>query len=334
MKPVLPNILRVAGFSDNSGARQWRLEDPFTYLNRAGFEAQMIQGPIEEGVLQWADIYVLHGIVDRRGIALMRAYQEQHGKKIVIDMDDHPVVDDDNPYKRDHDITGAPEIMKETMGIADAVTTTTPYLAKLLREFSDKVHVLPNCLDLERWDLPKQKNTQGRVRIGWAGSVTHVRDIEMVVEALERIKRDYPQVDIILVGDPRLRSLFSVPVEAMLGVPFDAWPARLHGLRLDIGIAPLLDTTFNRCKSNIKFLEYAIAQIPGVYSPTIYDFAGFDGVYGLVAKTSQQWYGCIRNLITSKELRGDITEHAYSYVRGKYSLAKETRARAELYRSL
>jgi len=49
----------------------------------------------------------------------------------------------------------------------------------------------------------------------------------------------------------------------MLAVPFDAYPMRLAGLRLDIGLAPLIDNEFNHCKSKIKYFEYSIVKAAG-----------------------------------------------------------------------
>ena len=36
--------------------------------------------------------------------------------------------------------------------------------------------------------------------------------------------------------------------------------------KCDIFIAPLLDNLFNRCKSQIKFLEYSVLGVAGVFS--------------------------------------------------------------------
>ena len=106
---------------------------------------------------------------------------------------------------------------------------------------------------------------------------------------------------------------------------------------MDIGLAPLRDTEFNKCKSNIKFLEYAIAHVPGVYSPTVYNFRGFDIEFGIVADTSEQWYQAIQNLIPERlggandNLRHDIIENAYGHVCGTYDLSNNVRLWEKAY---
>ena len=133
----------------------------------------------------------------------------------------------------------------------------------------------------------------------------------------------------------RVGDLFKgYPVECMLGVPFDAWPARLHGLRLDIGIAPLIDSEFNRCKSNIKWQEYAIAKVPGIYSNIIYQTHGFDPRYGLIAYNEEDWYQKIKSLVLNPILRKDIADSAYSRVTSRFSLAKHIREWENAYKLL
>lgn len=330
-------MIKIAAFPNPSAARHWRLEAPFKYLNRSGeFDARVIDGGITEEVAQWADIYVLQGCVDREGIALLHAYQQEHGKKIVVDQDDQIEVEETNFHKRHHDIKSAPEVIKITMGIADLVTTTTRYLANKLEEHATRVEVLPNYLDLEVWDIkPKPRNTSDRLRIGWAGSITHLEDLEDIAPILKRTLKNFPNTELVIVGDPRAQKLFEgYRVECMLGVPFEAWPKKLHSLRLDIAVAPLRPTEFNKSKSNIKFLEYSIAQIPGVYAKTVYCYNKIEPRRGLIAYNKKQWEMCLRNLIFSENLRNDIRSGSYSFVKTWYSLDKNYTKWADAYRSL
>ena len=45
------------------------------------------------------------------------------------------------------------------------------------------------------------------------------------------------------------------------------YPCKLASIRPDIGLCPLTDTAFNRCKSPIKWMEYAMAGAATVASP-------------------------------------------------------------------
>lgn len=328
--------MNIAMWPNPSGSRFWRLEDPAKYLQRKGIDARIITTGITEDIAKWADIYVLQGTVDKEGIALLYTYQQEFGKKIVVDQDDLPEIEDDNPHKKEHEATNALEITKILLEIADMVTTTTEYLADRLRKYNKNVVVLPNSLDLERWDIPKLTNNSKReIRIGWAGSITHLKDLESIVKPLTRLLKENNKVKLVLCGDPRLKDLFpGLNVECMLGVPFEFWPSKLSGLRLDIGLAPLRNSEFNKCKSPIKFYEYSIMKIPGVYSPTVYNFRGFDNKFGMICYSQNQWYHCLKNMIEYPILRQDIVSNAYPYVKTRKGLKKNINLWVKAYKSL
>lgn len=331
--------MKILGFGNATGSQNWRLADPFRQLAKLGHQTRAVKGEaITEELVSQADIVVLNSVVDQEGIAICYEYQKHRGVKLVVDVDDWLKVDKSSPFIAEHKVTNAPEIREVSIEIADMVTCTTDYLADKIKPFNKNVVVLPNSMDLEKWDLPKLKNTSDKIRIGWAGSVTHMEDLKLIIKPLKKIMDEFPQVQLIFCGETRIADYFKgYPVECVLGVEFDVWPTRLHGLRLDIGLAPLKDTPFNRCKSNIKFQEYAIAQVPGVYSPVVYGtwrFSDFDGRFGDIAETEDQWYMCIRNLIVSKNHREDIINGAYSYVKQFYSLKKNIKLWERAYQSL
>ncbi len=305
------------------------------YLRKLGHEAYVSDEGITEKACKWADVFVISNVINKDGIALLYQYQQEHGKKIVVDCDDYFWLNDDSPFQIEHEITNASEVARRTMEIADLITTTTNHLADKLRKINKNVAVLPNYMDMERWDLPKLHNQSDTIRIGWAGSITHLNDLKSIVEPLRRICEEFPQVRLIFIGEQRIvDELKGCPVECMLGVPFDVWPARLNGLQLDIGIAPLLSTEFNKCKSNIKWLEYSIAEIPGIYSPTVYRHRRFEPKFGLIADRPDEWYRAIKHLIDYPERRKEIVDSSYRLMHLKFDLKKHISKWQESYQGL
>lgn len=328
---------KIVGFANDSGSRYWRLEDPFKYLRQRGFDAYTYDGGINKLIGNLADVFVLQSCTDKNGIALLYQLQQERGKKIVVECDDYLELNEDSPFKKDHEIYDAKFVITQTMKIADMITTTTPYLAKQLKKYNKNIVVLPNYVDMDRWILPYLPNESGKIRIGWAGSITHLEDVRIIVEPIRRICREFKNVQLVVIGDPRVGTLFEgLPVETMLGVPFEAWPAKLFSMRLDIGLAPLRDTLFNKCKSNIKWIEYSLASIPGVYSPTVYSMNNehMDGVYGMIAENEEQWYRCIKNYIICENLRKDIAEKARSCITTGYTLKTNIKKWVKAYKSL
>lgn len=329
--------MKVLAFHNDSGSRYWRLEDPFKYLRTLGVEAYVSDEGITDKAAQWADIVVLQSTVNKEGIALLRAYQKTQGLKIICDSDDLLELNEDNPHAVEHKIADAQNVIRKTLEIADAVTCTNEYLAKHLKSINPNVYVLSNYMDMQRWDLPKNRNNSNRIRIGWAGSSTHFNDLKFIIPALIKAKNEFAQIDYFFMGETRIKELFPFHVETVMGVPFDMYPSRLHGLRLDIALAPLLSTPFNHAKSNIKFLEYAIAQYPGIYSPTVYRERGnhdFEPKFGIVAEDQDHWYRAIKHYIDYPERREEVRENAYTLVKRRFDLQKHAQEWLKVYKKV
>jgi glycosyltransferase involved in cell wall biosynthesis len=84
--------------------------------------------------------------------------------------------------------------------------------------------------------------------------------------------------------------------------------------KVDINIAPLVDTIFNRAKSEIKWLEAALVKVPTVAS-NIGAFKEMisDGETGLLADENE-WYDKLLILIKDKKKRENLALQAYQFV--------------------
>jgi glycosyltransferase involved in cell wall biosynthesis len=329
--------MNIVYWGNDSGSRQWRLVDPLKYVAQHGHNVRASESGINEQEVEWADICIVQSCVDKQGLALLYQWQQEKGKKIIVECDDGLELNDDSPFQQEHSMHDSKFVITRTMEVANMITTTTHYLADQLRVYNDNIKVLPNYIDLDRWEMPRLQNETKQIRIGWAGSITHVDDMKMIVEPVKRICKEFKNVQLVIIGDPRVGQLFDgCNVEIQNGVPFDVWPSKLNSLRLDIGLAPLRNTFFNKCKSNIKWIEYAVMHIPGVFSPTVYSMANetFDGVYGQIAEDEDQWYQCIKNYINCPELREDISARARSCITTAYTLKTNQHLWVDAYSSL
>ncbi len=76
---------------------------------------------------------------------------------------------------------------------------------------------------------------------------------------------------------------------------------------LDIAVAPLAPTAFNRCRSGSKWLEHSLHETAMVVSDLEPYAAVQDGVTALKAQpTLAAWHACLKRLITDAELRRRI----------------------------
>ncbi|MCW0417378.1 hypothetical protein NB689_003132 [Xanthomonas sacchari] len=90
--------------------------------------------------------------------------------------------------------------------------------------------------------------------------------------------------------------------EVHAGVDFARYPQALAALGLDLALAPLEDNLFNRCKSNLRLLEYGACGYPVVAS----DLPPYrDGALPvtLVKNRFRDWVNAIRAHLADADAR-------------------------------
>jgi hypothetical protein len=113
------------------------------------------------------------------------------------------------------------------------------------------------------WDAPPapapRAHAPGRVVLGWGGSLAHEDDLRAIVPALRAVLERHAEVDFAVMGEPGLAAALEglPPARLTLSPPGtgDEYARFLAGV--DIGLAPLLPTEFNRCRDDARYLEYA-----------------------------------------------------------------------------
>lgn len=74
---------------------------------------------------------------------------------------------------------------------AENVTTTTSFFADEIRKFNKNVYVLANAIDPnEKQFKPNLEPSNGRLRIGWLGGSSHLKDLEILNGVVARLKSD------------------------------------------------------------------------------------------------------------------------------------------------
>jgi glycosyltransferase involved in cell wall biosynthesis len=304
-----------------------------------------------------ADVVVFHRPEQEYQLALAKKLKEA-GKKIVFDNDD--TYKDHNGFKF-NDYMSQEKIKKglgeldskitEFLKLADLVTCTTEALKKEYEQVNPNVVVLPNCVDPFYFPEPKRNETD-IVRIGITGSVGITSDVEVLKPIIEHYQND-PRVRIVLLSLPPegeneyYKKIYvdeyafwnKVNVEWHSFVKSDVYYEYLNDLKLDMVIIPRSDSYFNRCKSNLKFLESSMLETPVICQsfPTKdspYEVDPEDAEHLLLATDTASWIEQIEKLINDKELRREIGRKAHEYVENKYSIENNAHKWVDAYKSL
>lgn len=266
------------------------------------------------------------------------------GKLIVFDNDDTAFLDKGHPFDDSEEleyIKKAPiyrTIIDNFIFNADACTTTNEFLANEYRKNNKNVQVIPNCVDPEDWPEP-QHNEGDKVRILISGSAAYSLDFEHIKDYLiELDQRDDVQLVMFGLWGKKKRSENPV-VERTYRKEFAFWdkmknlehrewveiqdyPKTLVSLKADIMIIPRYESYFNRCKSNIKFLEASMCEMATVAqhfttNDSPYDY---DPSHLLQATTLEDWKEQVEKLIKDKELRRKMGKEAREHVLANYNI--------------
>lgn len=217
--------------------------------------------------------------------------------------------------------------MATNMSFADAFFVSTEPLKeeyqskyKELFNIDMPIHVLPNYNDVTLFSPFESKTGEDVITLGYHGSTTHDSDIKLILPAIDTIMEMYPNVILQLIGTIRRESVsifesmkHNDRVFIRGGTPaYDTFPELLMGLKWDIGLAPLIDDAFNRGKSHIKYMEYAMKRIPTVASD-VYPYAK-NATHALLCKDNTEWVSNLSKLIKDKRLRKEIGTLSYKDV--------------------
>ena len=103
---------------------------------------------------------------------------------------------------------------------------------------------------------------------------------------------------------------------------YDAYLEFKISRRWDIGMAPLMGTTFDRYKTSNKYREYGGCQVPAVYSRVspFMESVRHHKTGLLVENEPEAWIAALEELVASPSVRSTIAQAAFDDIRLNYDL--------------
>jgi len=310
---------------------------------------------------------MLRGAMASDIVVFQRPMQKEHfeaakllkeaGKKIVMDNDDTYKANGGLPKvmaymlerQIDEQMVNIDKRLMEFAEMADLVTVTVPFLAKEYLPHNPNTIVLPNCVDPDDWAKIPKRNDGEKVRIGLVGSVAMNNDTKYLTPILRKLgRRDDVQL-VVFAMPPKdtgkeVRKFFqheiafwnTMNIEWQPSVELEDYFDTLNNLKLDMMLIPRDDNYFNRCKSNVKFLEASMCEIPVIaqgfedgLSPYQQDAEALKLVY-----TLEQWEATIDELIADKDKRRELGRKAKDYVLKNYNIKDKYTLWRDAYKKL
>jgi GT2 family glycosyltransferase/Tfp pilus assembly protein PilF len=324
-----------------------RLKSVLEHLNAAGALELVPLGAVREGQFQIQETNFKRAeiIVVQRQMAARLPYAELRKRlngrpaKIVFEIDDALTL-----LPEWHRASAAfrqiqPQI-EEYLQRADLVTVSTPQLQAIYAPLNRNIVVLPNSVDTRLWSSPTASlETSDKVTILFSGTLDHQRDLQVIEPALLDLIAAFPdQVEFLYWGNitERLLDLRQVKAVGAFLPNYREYAARLQKLPVSFAIVPLEDNDFNRAKSAIKWLEYSVCRIPGIYSDLpAYNATVMQGETGLlVPNTRDGWFNAMKTLVEDQALRHDLAARAQAAVLARHTVEHNAKLWLQAYNSL
>ena len=213
------------------------------------------------------------------------------------------------------------------LAACDGAITSTVQLKEELLKYKDRVLLNRNrassdLIEISSHFIKDYSQQDSKVKIGYfSGSISHNENFELIKPAIQSLLETYKNVELHIVGHldiPEDMKPYQQQIVVHDYVDWKDLPQLIS--RVDINLAPLVDSVFNRAKSEIKWMEAALVKVPTVASH-IGAFSDMvkDGETGLLAKDGE-WKEKLESLILSSDLRQELAENAYDFVLENCSL--------------
>lgn len=157
-----------------------------------------------------------------------------------------------NPNQVYHDV-GIQTIMASCMAAADVVSVSTGALYEKIKKINENTVIIPNAYRTDLFGYRQEKVQPRQAIYTWRGTNTHDADLLSVAEGFSELPGR-----IFFLGSPTWQiygRLKKDQVQLVGGQDNLLYLKYLYDLKPKVMLFPLVDCYFNRCKSNIAWME-------------------------------------------------------------------------------
>lgn len=295
--------MKIVAFTNkNSGPGYHRIIMPLMLMKDVDV---YITNNLEAKDFENCDVFMYNRILPQEAMDQVQALKLLYGFKICVDIDDYWELDEHHILFDEYQIYDFASKQIDQIRSADIVITTHTRLANEIIQYNLNVHVCPNAIP-HSGQFAIEKQPYHLTRLFWQGSITHTEDIELLRTAIGAIGHISTKVKMVMAGytegEPEWYNM-AMCYTAGLKHQYKLIPGELVTdyykaySEADICLIPLLNSKFNRYKSNLKVLEAANMGLPVICSK-VNPYLDLPVLY---ASNSSEWVNNISKLLKSKK---------------------------------
>ena len=286
-------------------------------------------------VMRSADVLVLNNLCDPDVLPLVKERKDRNQPtvfELCDDLDDTP---EGSPIAAFYRNPENSLLIKRIAHYCDAIQFSSDELQRKYGYLNPRSMVFPNqILDLP----PKRRYREDKeIVLGWGGSLGHLDDLKKIADPLIRWIRSKENVRLHLMCGDKLWELFdALPERFKKRVQPGPLADYYHFVNsIDIGIAPLKDTPFNRSRSDVKFLEFAAhGVVPVMQASGPYLASVRHGETGFLFGSTEELLAILDSLAGNFSARVAVATAARDYVARERLQGPDGKKRVDFYRAL
>jgi glycosyltransferase involved in cell wall biosynthesis len=199
--------------------------------------------------------------------------------------------------------------------LATHVVAGNEYLRQYASQFNARISVVPTTIDTDAYTVKESMALHDPPVIGWTGSLTTIKHLETITEALKELRKSLRFRFKVFGADQ-----FAIPGLEVESVPWTAASEIANLKEFDIGIMPLPDDDWSRGKCGLKALQYMALGIPVVASAVGANSEIItDGRDGFLAASQSEWVEKLSRLLKDPSLRIEFAHQGRKTIEADYS---------------
>lgn len=238
------------------------------------------------------------------------------GKKIIYDIDGAIWMEKFSEKNR------LPQMLRNANKVplickwAYKVSCGNEYLCSYAKRYNSNVVYNPTCVDTERLHNIRANHNVQRVTVGWTGSFSTLKYLDMLEPVLSRLQKKYDfDIKIICNQQPALN---------LKNLNYVEWSPENEVTELSkcqIGVMPLTNDEWSEGKCGFKLIQYLALEIPAVSSNVGVNKKIIDeNINGFLCNSETEWYAAIEKLLLNADMRKKMGIEGRKKIVREYSL--------------
>ncbi len=250
------------------------------------------------------------------GPPLLEKILQWRGVATVFDYDDALFIHKDSKHNQLASKMRRPDKTLQIFSMVDAVAAGNQYLADCARPYCENAFCVEVAEDTRRIPL-RDFTVREKVIIGWLGSPTTEKYLELIRPALEDLFAKHTNLEMRVIGGGD----FFMGNTNVVHIPWQIETEVDELIQFDIGLMPLPLEEWSKGKSGGKARTYMAAGVVPVCTAIGYNQELIEHKQtGYLVEAQDEWEQALEELVSSSELRKHIGCAARQEVVERFSI--------------